>query len=145
LQTILAAVVAALFLAAATSRAAEKPNFLFVMVDDMAPDAIFHKRFDFVKTPNLQRLADEGAEFENMMVTTSLCSPIRASILTGTYSHMHSVRYNEIQDPKELRNLINAPEAAEQLAQMQELLKQVKEQSGYTEPPYKYEPPRKIE
>jgi len=35
-----------------------------------------------------------------MMVTTSLCSPSRASILTGTYSHIHGVRYNEIQDPE---------------------------------------------
>ncbi len=77
-----------------------KPNFLFVMVDDMAPDAIFHNRFDFLETPNLQRLADEGAVFNNMMVTTSLCSPSRASILTGTYSHIHGVRYNETQDPE---------------------------------------------
>ena len=81
----------------ATSRC---PNFLFVMIDDMAPDAIFHNRFDFLKTPNFQRLADEGAVFDNMMVTTSLCSPSRASILTGTYSHIHGVRYNEIQDPE---------------------------------------------
>ena len=85
---------------ATLSYAAEKPNFLFVMIDDMAPDAIFHERFDFLKTPNMQRLADEGAVFENMMVTTSLCSPSRASILTGTYSHVHGVRYNEIQDPE---------------------------------------------
>jgi len=84
----------------AVSAAKEKPNFLFVMVDDMAPDAIFHNRFDFLKTPNFQRLADEGAVFNNMMVTTSLCSPSRASILTGTYSHIHGVRYNEIQDPE---------------------------------------------
>ena len=70
------------------------------MVDDMAPDAIFHNRFDFLETPSFQRLADEGAVFDNMMVTTSLCSPSRASILTGTYSHIHGVRYNEIQDPE---------------------------------------------
>lgn len=78
----------------------DKPNFLFVMVDDMAPDAIFHDRFDFLETPNLQRMAVEGAVFNNMFVTTSLCSPSRASILTGTYSHVHGVRYNEIQDPE---------------------------------------------
>ena len=57
--------------------AERKPNILFVMVDDLAPDAVF----------------------ENMFVTTSLCSPSRASILTGTYSHVHGVQYNEIQDP----------------------------------------------
>ncbi len=77
-----------------------KPNFLFVMIDDMAPDAIFHQRFSYLHTPNFQRLADEGAVFDNMVVTTSLCSPSRASILTGTYSHVHGVRYNEIQDPE---------------------------------------------
>lgn len=92
----------ALFIAIFTSLtfATDKPNFLFVMVDDMAPDAIFHNRFDFLKMPNIQRLADEGAVFDNMMVTTSLCSPSRASILTGTYAHVHGVRYNEIQDPE---------------------------------------------
>jgi N-acetylglucosamine-6-sulfatase len=87
-------------LSISTGYAQEKPNFLFVMLDDMAPDAIFHNRFEFLKMPNLQRLADEGAVFENMMVTTSLCSPSRASILTSTYSHIHGVRYNEIQDPE---------------------------------------------
>jgi N-acetylglucosamine-6-sulfatase len=94
------AVVLLLVLSGVASAAKEKPNFLFVMVDDMAPDAIFHNRFDFLETPNLQRLADEGAVFNNMFVTTSLCSPSRASILTGTYSHIHGVRYNEIQDPE---------------------------------------------
>jgi N-acetylglucosamine-6-sulfatase len=93
------ALIAAVF-SGAVSYAAEKPNFLFVMVDDMAPDAIFHNRFEFLKTPNIQRLASEGAVFENMLVTTSLCSPSRASILTGTYSHIHGVRYNEVQDPE---------------------------------------------
>ncbi len=87
----------------------ERPNFLFVMLDDMAPDAIFHNRFDFLKTPNLQRLADEGTVFDNMVVTTSLCSPSRASILTGTYTHVHGVRYNEIQDPEP--SLVQFPQA----------------------------------
>lgn len=102
----------ALFTCVALSAFA-KPNFLFVMVDDMAPDAIFHNRFDFLKTPNLQRLADEGAVFENMMVTTSLCSPSRASILTGTYSHIHGVRYNEIQDPDP--HLVQFPQALQKI------------------------------
>ena len=78
---------------------AQRPNFLFVMIDDMAPDALFNNRFPFLQTPNLERLAKEGAVFDNMMVTTSLCSPSRASILTGTYAHIHGVRYNSTQDP----------------------------------------------
>lgn len=82
------------------ANAAQRPNFVFVMVDDMAPDAIFHNRFKFLDLPHLESLATEGAVFNNMLVTTSLCSPSRASILTGTYSHVHGVRYNEIQDPE---------------------------------------------
>jgi N-acetylglucosamine-6-sulfatase len=94
-------VIFTLILTAATLFSGEaRPNFLFVMIDDMAPDALYNDRFPFLKTPSFQRLADEGAVFDNMMVTTSLCSPSRASILTGTYAHIHGVRYNEIQDPE---------------------------------------------
>ena len=82
----------------------DKPNFLFVMVDDMAPDAIFHDRFDFLETPNLQRMAVEGAVFNNMFVTTSLCGPSRASFLTGTYASRHGVIVNEHVDVFLLRN-----------------------------------------
>lgn len=93
------AAVALLCLAGAVSAASGKPNFLFVMVDDMAPDAVFSDRFPFLHTPNMDRLEKEGAVFDRMFVTTALCSPSRASILTGTYAHIHGVRYNEIQDP----------------------------------------------
>jgi N-acetylglucosamine-6-sulfatase len=92
-------VVSLLLFSGVISGAEAKPNFLFVMVDDMAPDALFNDRFEFLKTPNLDRLAKEGAVFDHMMVTTSLCSPSRASILTGTYAHIHGVRYNAVQDP----------------------------------------------
>ncbi len=93
-------VIAMLILFVSTAFSQGKPNFLFVMIDDMAPDAIFHNRFEFLKTPNLYRLSNEGAVFDNMMVTTSLCSPSRAAILTGTYAHINGVRHNEIQDPE---------------------------------------------
>ncbi|MBT8043717.1 MAG: sulfatase, partial [Verrucomicrobiae bacterium] len=93
-----------------------KPNFLVVMLDDMAADALFDHRFPFLKTPHLDRLAREGAVFDNMMVTTSLCSPSRASILTGTYAHIHGVRNNSRKDP------------APHLKQFPQVL----QQSGYT-------------
>jgi N-acetylglucosamine-6-sulfatase len=73
----------------------KKPNFLFVLVDDQPYDAIQSSgRYPFLKTPNMQRLEDEGAKFENYFVTQSICSPSRASFLTGTYPHIHGANQN---------------------------------------------------
>ena len=54
----------------------------------------------FLETPNMDRLARDGAHFPNAFVTTSLCSPSRASILTGLYAHNHNVvdNYNPLPD-----------------------------------------------
>ncbi|MFO7973347.1 MAG: sulfatase-like hydrolase/transferase [Candidatus Hydrogenedentota bacterium] len=76
-----------------------RPNFLFVLVDDQAWNAMGHTgRFPFLDTPNMDRLAREGASFANAFVTTSLCSPSRASFLTGCHAHIHGVRTNERRD-----------------------------------------------
>ena len=73
----------------------KKPNFLFVLVDDQPFDALESGgRYPFLKTPNMQRLQDEGAIFNNYYVTQSICSPSRASFLTGTYPHIHGVNQN---------------------------------------------------
>lgn len=71
------------------------PNFLFVMVDDQPYDALgIYDRYPFLETPNMDRLAKEGANFTNFFVTQSICSPSRASFLTGTYPHIHGVNQN---------------------------------------------------
>ena len=73
----------------------EQPNFLFVLVDDQPYDALgFMGRYPFLKTPNIDRLYTEGANVENFFVTQSICSPSRASFLTGTYPHIHGVNQN---------------------------------------------------
>jgi N-acetylglucosamine-6-sulfatase len=59
-----------------------------------------------LKTPNIDRLAREGVRFANMFCTTSLCSPSRASILTGLYAHTHGVRDNFTELPT---NLVHWP------------------------------------
>lgn len=76
-------------------KSTDKPNFVFVLVDDLAFDAIqSSNRYPFLQTPNVQRLQDEGVTFNNFFCTTSLCSPSRASFLTGVYSHVHGVNQN---------------------------------------------------
>ncbi len=76
-------------------KSSQQPNFLFVLVDDQPYDALESSgRYPFLKTPNMQRLQDEGAMFQNYFVTQSICSPSRASFLTGTYPHIHGVNQN---------------------------------------------------
>ena len=73
----------------------KKPNFLFVLVDDQPFDALESSgRYPFLKTPNIQRLQNEGVTFNNYFVTQSICSPSRASFLTGVYPHIHGVNQN---------------------------------------------------
>ena len=74
------------------SRGAKPRNILFLLTDDHRFDAMgFMNAQSFGETPTLDRLAREGAHFRNAFVTTALCSPSRASILTGLYAHQHKV------------------------------------------------------
>jgi N-acetylglucosamine-6-sulfatase len=68
-----------------------RPNIVLIVVDDLRFDDIGAAGHPFVKTPNIDRLAREGARFLNAFATTPLCSPSRASILTGLYAHRHGI------------------------------------------------------
>ncbi|MEM1249532.1 MAG: sulfatase [Acidobacteriota bacterium] len=73
--------------------ATDRPNFVFVLIDDQRYDALGALN-PFFETPHLDALMARGVLFENAFVTTSLCSPSRASILTGQYAHKHQVLAN---------------------------------------------------
>ena len=66
-------------------------NVIFVLVDDHRYDAMGFVGHPFLETPHLDALAAGGIHLPNAFVTTSLCSPSRASILTGQYMHNHRV------------------------------------------------------
>jgi N-acetylglucosamine-6-sulfatase len=82
----------------------QKPrNVIFILTDDHRFDFMgFTGRVPWLKTPNLDQLYKEGAWFKNAFVTTSLCSPSRASILTGAYSHVHTIVDNNAPAPPNL-------------------------------------------
>jgi N-acetylglucosamine-6-sulfatase len=67
------------------------PNIVFVLVDDLRWDEVRAAGHPFVDTPNVDRLAREGARFLNAFATTPLCSPSRASFLTGQYAHTNGI------------------------------------------------------
>ncbi len=77
----------------------ERPNILVVVVDDLATGVVGEgSRFPFLQTPCLDALEREGASFTESFVPTSVCSPSRASLLTGTYPHTHGVLINDVKD-----------------------------------------------
>lgn len=79
----------------------KRRNVIFILSDDHRYDAMgFLKGQPFLETPNMDRLAKEGAYFQNAFVTTALCSPSRASILTGSYAHKHKVVDNNTAIPR---------------------------------------------
>jgi N-acetylglucosamine-6-sulfatase len=95
-----------LALAAVICPAAEKPlNIVFILSDDHRWDwlGFMPEAPRFLETPNLDRLAKEGAHLRNAFVSTSLCSPSRASILTGQYMHHHRVVDNQRPEPAGIR------------------------------------------
>ena len=71
-----------------------KLNLVFILVDDHRFNMMSALGHPWLKTPHLDRLMRAGVRFRNAFVTTSLCSPSRASILTGQYMHAHKVRDN---------------------------------------------------
>ncbi len=77
-----------------------RPNIVMIMTDDQSWDQMgLRDRYPFLQTPWMDRLAAEGADFRNAFVVTSLCSPSRAAIMTGTYGHINGVLTNEGSDP----------------------------------------------
>lgn len=74
----------------------KRPNILFIMSDDHAQKAISAYGYDLLETPNIDRMAEEGAIFRQSFVTNSICAPSRAVLLTGKYSHLNGMVYNDI-------------------------------------------------
>jgi N-acetylglucosamine-6-sulfatase len=68
-----------------------RPNIVFILVDDARWDDLGCTGHPFSKTPNIDRIAREGMTFQNAFATTVLCSPSRASILTGLHTRTHGI------------------------------------------------------
>tara|TARA_R110002096_G_scaffold154514_1_gene318663 strand:- start:4868 stop:6532 length:1665 start_codon:yes stop_codon:yes gene_type:complete len=75
----------------------KRPNIIFIMADDHATQAISvygHPISQLAPTPNIDRIANEGAIFKNNFCTNSICGPSRAVILTGKHSHINGFKMN---------------------------------------------------
>lgn len=79
----------------ATALAQKRPNVIIIVSDDHAYQAISAYGNKLIKTPNIDRIAHEGARFDRAYVTNSICGPSRAVILTGKYSNKNGFTDNE--------------------------------------------------
>ena len=77
---------------------AERPNFLVILIDDLRFDEFGAGGHPYMKTPNVDRIAREGANCTRAFHPTPICSPNRASILTGQYASRHGVIDNVARD-----------------------------------------------
>jgi len=101
-HTLRCCVLAILLVPSAVRAADSPPNVVVILTDDQRFDAMSCAGHPFLKTPNMDRIAKEGARFTNAFVTTSLCSPSRASLLSGLYAHGHQVLNNFTDYPKDI-------------------------------------------
>ena len=105
------------FLAAASAALAgcarePRPNVVVILTDDQRWDCLSVAGHPFLRTPHLDRIAREGVRFSNAFVTTSLCSPSRASYLSGLYAHTHGVGDNFTEYPAGLASYPRLLQAA---------------------------------
>ena len=75
-----------------------KPNLIVILIDDLRFDETGASGHPYMKTPHIDRIAREGATFANSFHTTPLCSPNRASIVTGQYASRHGIIDNVGRD-----------------------------------------------
>jgi N-acetylglucosamine-6-sulfatase len=80
----------------------QRPNIIFVITDDLRYDGLSSTGHPFAQTPHIDRIAHEGVKFNNFFCTTPLCSPSRASFLTGLYAHTHQIVNNDNHGEAEL-------------------------------------------
>ena len=75
-----------------------RPNILVILIDDLRYDEFGAGGHPYMKTPHIDRIASEGALFERAFHTTPICSPNRASMLTGQYACRHGIIDNVARD-----------------------------------------------
>ena len=85
--------------------AQQRPNIIYIMSDDHDNDAISAYNPQFIQTPHIDRLAAEGIKFNKAFVGNSICSPARATLLTGQHSHKNGVKDNRTPFDSSKNNL----------------------------------------
>lgn len=111
----LALFVLAFVTAPSLAAAGDRPNIIFIMADDHAANAIsaYDRRLaEVFQTPNIDRIAAEGVRLDGLFAANSICTPSRASIMSGQYSHVNGVRTLSDNFDRDSDNLAKQLQAA---------------------------------
>jgi arylsulfatase len=82
-----------------------KPNILFILTDQQRRDSMRAYGNEWIQTPNLDKLADKSFVFENAYVTQPVCTPARASIMTGLYPYATGLQRNNIPLSRDIQTI----------------------------------------
>lgn len=85
-----------------------RPNIVVILVDDLRHDALSCTGHPWSKTPGIDRIAAEGLRLRNAFCNDPVCSPSRASLLSGQCAHRHRMLVNETSTPEDM-NLVTFP------------------------------------
>ena len=91
----------------------QRPNIIVILVDDMRWDEFGAAGHNYIKTPSIDRIANEGVLFANAFATTPLCSPSRACFLTGQYAHTNGIIDNTARN-EQSHKLMTFPQVLDQ-------------------------------
>ncbi len=89
-----------LFLSVCTLAAAERPNIIYILSDDLAQGDVGVYGQKLIRTPNLDRMAAEGTRFTQAYCGTTVCAPSRTSLMTGLHSGHSPIRANREAQPE---------------------------------------------
>ena len=81
------------------------PNLVFMMSDEARKDVVFHDKYPFVRTPNIDSLRGEAVSFHHCFANYAVCVPSRSSMITGRYPHQIGVLRNSHRLPADERDL----------------------------------------
>ncbi len=76
------------------SESAEQPNIIFLLADDLRDDSFHAMGHPHIKTPNIDKLINQGVRFDNTYIAEPICAPSRVSIFTGMYERLHGVGFS---------------------------------------------------
>ena len=86
----------------------KRPNVVFIFADQMRAQAMGCMGNRQVRTPNMDKLASQGCLFTNAYSANPVCSPYRATLHTGRYSHANGVMLNDVQLPTDSDSIAKA-------------------------------------